>query len=103
MTFSCSAEGSEVTLNLGDNFAGKYGLDDVASVKTVKTALSISATETGTPIDIYYSLTNFTVSDSEVIKRPLVLMKTYEYDISAATMAYTTEYSISDFTTTKAE
>ncbi len=103
MTFSCSAEGSEVALNLGDNFCGKYGLDDVASVKTVETSLSISATESGAPIDIYYSLTHFKVSENETIKRPLVLMKTYEYDASTASLAYTTEYSISDFTTTKAE
>lgn len=103
MKFSCSAEGSEETLNLAENFRGKYGLDDVASVKAVKTSLSINAAEAGSPIDIYFSLTQFRLGENEVIKRPLVLMKTYEYSPATATIAYTTEFSLSDYSAVKPE
>ena len=103
MKFSCSAENSEETLNLAENFRGKYGLDDVASVKAVKTSLSINAAEAGSPIDFYFSLTQFRLSENEVVKRPLVLMKTYEYSPTTATIAYTTEFSLSDYSAVKPE
>lgn len=103
MKFSCSAEGSEETLNLAENFRGQYGLDEVASVKAVKTSLSINETESGSPIDIYYSLTQFRLGENAVIKRPLVLMKTYEYSPATATIEYTTEFSLSDYSAVKPE
>ena len=103
MKFTCAAEGSEETLNLADSFKGRYGLDEVASVKAIKTSVSINATESGAPIDIYYSLTPLKIAENETVKRPLVAMKTYEYDYSTASIKYTTEFSISDYSRTAPE
>lgn len=103
MKFTCAAEGSEETLNLADSFKGRYGLDEVASVKAIKTSVSINATESGAPIDIYYSLTPLKIAENETVKRPLVAMKTYEYDYSTASIKYTTEFSISDYSRTPPE
>ena len=103
MKFTCAAEGSEETLNLADSFKGRYGLDEVASVKAIKTSVSINATESGAPIDIYYSLTPLKIAENETVKRPLVAMKTYEYDYSTASIKYTTEFSITDYSRTAPE
>lgn len=98
MTFSCGAEGSETALSFPalSAFLG----DDQGSVSAVSVNISISDALSGPPINVMYSLTPFKSGDKYTRKVPVVITE-YTYDVSRSELAYTTTYTISEYSTAR--
>ncbi|MBQ8881854.1 MAG: hypothetical protein IJY70_00465 [Clostridia bacterium] len=107
IAFASGDSSSEITANIGATLGEKYLGDSTGNVNAFRLDFSIDSDNSGPPESLYFAKTPFVIKKATVDGEKdqttsLVLVKIVEteYDYDTASVKYTTEYTLTNYTAT---
>lgn len=102
MIFNCDTETNSMSFPASTHpTVNAYLSDEQGNVNALTTTVQINASESGTPITIKYSMTDFNAGSNQTTERVMLFFSTYEQDYRTAKVTSITNYSLSEYYTSK--
>lgn len=102
MIFNCDEKTESMSFPASTHpTVNSYLSDAQGNVNALTTTVQINASESGTPITVKYSMTDFNAGSNQTTERVMLFFSTYEQDYNTAKITTITNYSLSEYYTSK--